>query len=121
MGCASSQQKQTPPPPLVGGPGSSSSIVPQQQVQAGGQPGARRRCGGPIRGLETDKAVTGAVQIFVVTDPGQDLDDEMAFVVMRQLEEEGLVHLVGAVCTLAPAFERARLLRGTLDLLGMHS
>eukprot|EP00966_Prymnesium_polylepis_P006513 149317-Prymnesium_polylepis.1 len=38
----------------------------------------------------------------------------------RHLEEMNELRVLGVVCTLCPAFDRARLLRGTLDLLGMH-
>jgi len=44
----------------------------------------------------------------------------MAIVMMRHLISRGLVDLRGIVATLAPAYERARLIRGTLDMLGMH-
>ena len=40
-------------------------------------------------------------EIIVVSDPGQDLDDEMAFVLLRALIEEGLVSCAGVVCTRA--------------------
>mmetsp|Transcript_30125 Transcript_30125/g.70256 ORF Transcript_30125/g.70256 Transcript_30125/m.70256 type:complete len:819 (+) Transcript_30125:71-2527(+) len=59
-------------------------------------------------------------KLVVVSDPGQDLDDEMAFILMRLLVEEGLLDLRGIVATLAPAYDRARLCRGTLDLLGLQ-
>lgn len=59
------------------------------------------------------------VNILCFSDPGQDLDDEMAFIMMRHLIEEGLINLVGIVTTLAPAYDRARLCRGTLNLLGL--
>jgi hypothetical protein len=35
------------------------------------------------------------------------------------LQAEGWLQLVGAVCTLHPATNRARLLRGTFDALGL--
>ena len=61
------------------------------------------------------------VQLFVISDPGQDLDDEMAVILMRYLQELRLVDVLGIVCNLRPSFDRARLMRGTLDLLGMHA
>mmetsp|Transcript_62693 Transcript_62693/g.176791 ORF Transcript_62693/g.176791 Transcript_62693/m.176791 type:complete len:836 (-) Transcript_62693:168-2675(-) len=60
------------------------------------------------------------VQLVLISDPGQDLDDEMTFIMLRHLVEEGLVALKGVVATLAPAFDRARLCKGTLDTLGFH-
>ncbi|KAH8050364.1 hypothetical protein JL720_15395 [Aureococcus anophagefferens] len=59
-------------------------------------------------------------EIIVVSDPGQDLDDEMAFVLLRALIEEGLVSCAGVVCNLRPAGRRALLARGTLDCLGLQ-
>eukprot|EP00931_Biecheleriopsis_adriatica_P084605 TRINITY_DN5850_c0_g1_i1.p1 TRINITY_DN5850_c0_g1~~TRINITY_DN5850_c0_g1_i1.p1 ORF type:complete len:778 (+),score=102.73 TRINITY_DN5850_c0_g1_i1:47-2335(+) len=61
-----------------------------------------------------------STNIIAISDPGQDLDDEMAFIMMRTLVERGLINLLGVVTTLHPAFDRARLCRGTLDLLGLR-
>ena len=58
--------------------------------------------------------------MVVFTDPGQDLDDEMALIMARYLEATKLVRVLAVVATLAPAHARARLARGTLDLLGLH-
>ena len=60
-------------------------------------------------------------QLVLVSDPGQDLDDEMAYIMTCHLCDSHNVVLKGVVTTLYPAFERARLCRGTLDTLGMHS
>merc|ERR1719456_1616641 len=60
------------------------------------------------------------VKLVIVSDPGQDLDDEMALIMLRYLVYEGLVECLGIVCTLAPALDRARLCRGTLDTLGLY-
>ena len=60
------------------------------------------------------------VPLVLISDPGQDLDDEMSYIMLRYLVKKGLVELRGIICTLAPAFDRARLCRGTLDLLGLH-
>ena len=59
------------------------------------------------------------VPLVVLSDPGQDLDDEMAFIMMKDLEMAGFIDVQGIVCTLTPASDRARLCRGTLDLLGL--
>jgi hypothetical protein len=66
-----------------------------------------------------EKANALGVKLLVLSDPGQDLDDEMCFIMLRYLTERKLVNLVGVVMTLAPAFDRARLARGSLDLLGL--
>jgi len=59
-------------------------------------------------------------EIIVVSDPGQDLDDEMALVLLRALIEEGLVNCEAVICNLQPANRRALLARGTLDCLGLQ-
>lgn len=61
-----------------------------------------------------------ATPLIMISDPGQDLDDEMALIMCRQLIHLGLIELRGVVTTLTPAFARARLARGTLDHLGLH-
>ena len=68
--------------------------------------------------LETASAQRAA-SLVVITDAGQDLDDEMTMVLMRALTDRGLVKCKGAVTTLAPSRARARLLRGTLNELGL--
>ena len=59
-------------------------------------------------------------EIIVVSDPGQDLDDEMALILLRALIEEGLVNCEAVICNLQPANQRALLARGTLDCLGLQ-
>ena len=61
-----------------------------------------------------------AVPIVLISDPGQDLDDEMMFIMARYLVSLDLISLKGVVANLSPSFARARLTRGTLDLLGLH-
>eukprot|EP00956_Cyclotella_meneghiniana_P014770 scaffold22285_cov70-Cyclotella_meneghiniana.AAC.2 len=60
------------------------------------------------------------VPIVLISDPGQDLDDEMMFIMARHLVSKNLIELKGVVANLHPSFARARLARGTLDLLGLH-
>eukprot|EP00931_Biecheleriopsis_adriatica_P102058 TRINITY_DN77084_c0_g1_i1.p1 TRINITY_DN77084_c0_g1~~TRINITY_DN77084_c0_g1_i1.p1 ORF type:complete len:760 (+),score=108.84 TRINITY_DN77084_c0_g1_i1:58-2337(+) len=62
-----------------------------------------------------------STNIIALSDPGQDLDDELSFLMMRTLVEEGFINLLGIVTTLHPSFDRARLCRGTLDLLGLRN
>ena len=50
-----------------------------------------------------------ASPLVVLTDAWQDLDDEMALVLMRALTDKGLVECKGAVATLAPSRARAQL------------
>lgn len=60
------------------------------------------------------------VPIVLISDPGQDLDDEMMFIMARHLVSKDLIELKGVIANLHPSFARARLTRGTLDLLGLH-
>lgn len=69
--------------------------------------------------LQRQASKEAPVPMLVITDPGQDLDDEMAMIMIRYLTEQGYVEVRGMVATLAPSFDRARLTRGTLDLLGL--
>ena len=96
MGCAPSTEE----PPTSGAP---PAQQPSQTLRRGSSRSLR------------------ATPILVVTDPGQDLDDECCFLMVRELTDSGHVDLIGCVCTLCPSFDRARLLRGTLDLLGLHN
>jgi hypothetical protein len=75
---------------------------------------SRSGCGSP------EPPVPAATNLVLISDPGQDLDDEMGLIMCRHLIESHGVNLVGVVCTLAPSFDRARLCRGTLDMLGLH-
>lgn len=59
-------------------------------------------------------------EIIIITDPGQDLDDEMTLILLRALVEDGLVDCEAVICNLKPARRRALLARGTLDELGLH-
>lgn len=59
-------------------------------------------------------------QLVFISDPGQDLDDEMTYIMLRHLVEEGMVDVLGIIATLTPAFDRARLCMGTLASLGLH-
>ena len=70
---------------------------------------------------DTEQIRDAPTQLVLVSDPGQDLDDEMAYIMTCHLCDSHDVVLKGVVATLYPAFERARLCRGTLDMLGMHS
>lgn len=62
-----------------------------------------------------------AIPMIIISDAGQDLDDEMTMILARYLVEQRLVDLVAVIATLTPAFDRARLCRGTLDCLGLHA
>ena len=61
-----------------------------------------------------------SIPIVLISDPGQDLDDEMMFIMACHMNSLGLISLKGIIANLYPSFARARLTRGTLDLLGLH-
>jgi len=61
------------------------------------------------------------IPIVLISDPGQDLDDEMMFIMSSHLHSLGLISLRGVVANLHPSLARARLARGTLNLLGLHN
>lgn len=58
---------------------------------------------------------------IIISDPGQDLDDEMMYIMVRYLVAEGFMDLLAIIATLTPAIDRARLCKGTLSLLGLHN
>jgi hypothetical protein len=71
---------------------------------------------------ETSLSIDRApVPIVLISDPGQDLDDEMMLIMARHLVDLKLMSLEGVIANLSPSFARARLTRGTLDLLGLPS
>merc|ERR1712194_866671 len=76
---------------------------------------------GPVAPLSVGESTAPGVctQLVLVSDPGQDLDDEMTFIMLRYLTHIGLASVRGIIVTLAPVSDRARLCRGTLDTLGM--
>ena len=55
----------------------------------------------------------------IISDPGEDLDDEMAMIMLRYLVSQDHLRCKGVVANLKPSDLRARLMRGTLDALGM--
>ena len=52
------------------------------------------------------------VPIVLISDPGQDLDDEMMLIMARHLVNLNLISLEGVIANLSPSFARARLTRG---------
>ena len=72
---------------------------------------------GFFNGLTLD--LIEAEDMVLITDPGQDQDDEMAMVLMRDLMHRGLLNCRAVVANLRPSLDRARLARGTLDVLGL--
>jgi len=57
--------------------------------------------------------------IVIFTDPGQDLDDELALILLASLVERRYVRPLAIVANLHPSRERARLAKGTLNELGL--
>ena len=85
---------------------------------AGGAPAAPRHHQRPLTPATPDGRC--AVPVAIISDPGEDLDDEMATLLLRCLVDEGTLDPRCVVCNLAPAAARARLMRGTLDMLGLE-
>ena len=65
------------------------------------------------------KRVT-ALPCVLICDPGREVDTELALVLLRVLRDHGHLIPKGIIANLWPQAERARLLRGTLDALGLH-
>ena len=63
--------------------------------------------------------VNAVTPILSITDIQQDPDDEDLLVAMGNFTLQGAIQLFGTIANLAPAEWRTRLLRATLDLLGM--
>eukprot|EP00658_Telonema_sp_P-2_P025229 TRINITY_DN20159_c0_g1_i2.p1 TRINITY_DN20159_c0_g1~~TRINITY_DN20159_c0_g1_i2.p1 ORF type:complete len:449 (+),score=100.75 TRINITY_DN20159_c0_g1_i2:152-1348(+) len=60
------------------------------------------------------------IPLCIITDPGQDLDDEMALIMLATLRRAGLADPRCVVANLHPSQDRAQLARGTMDVLGME-
>ena len=60
------------------------------------------------------------VPCVMICDPGNGVGCESALVMLRTLNDLGHIKPLGVIANLWPSGERARLLRGTLDILGMH-
>ena len=56
----------------------------------------------------------------MICDLGNRIDCEVALVQLRALRDLGHIEPLGVIANLWPSSERARLLRGTLDVLGMQ-
>eukprot|EP00581_Thalassiosira_minuscula_P004231 CAMPEP_0183744862 /NCGR_PEP_ID=MMETSP0737-20130205/65945_1 /TAXON_ID=385413 /ORGANISM="Thalassiosira miniscula, Strain CCMP1093" /LENGTH=722 /DNA_ID=CAMNT_0025980515 /DNA_START=203 /DNA_END=2371 /DNA_ORIENTATION=- len=78
---------------------------------------ARRRSLLPLK--STSPEHTEPIPIVLISDPGQDLDDEMMFIMACHLNHLDLLNIRGVVANLHPSFARARLARGTFDMLGL--
>ena len=71
-------------------------------------------------GIE-DAKLRVATPCVMICDPGNRIDCEVALVQLRALRDLGHIEPLGVIANLWPSGERARLLRGTLDVLGMHN
>ena len=61
-----------------------------------------------------------ATPCVIVCDPGNGANCEVALVQLRALRDLGHIEPLGVIANMWPSSERARLLRGALDVLGMH-
>eukprot|EP00656_Telonema_subtile_P004316 TRINITY_DN11957_c0_g1_i1.p1 TRINITY_DN11957_c0_g1~~TRINITY_DN11957_c0_g1_i1.p1 ORF type:complete len:368 (+),score=59.76 TRINITY_DN11957_c0_g1_i1:166-1269(+) len=67
------------------------------------------------------ECIPAPIPLIIITDPGQDLDDEMALVMLSALWRAGLTDPRCVVSNLHPSADRAALARGTLDVLGLQN
>ena len=84
-------------------------IEVEQRAKAAGVEEARRAA-----------KLQAATPCVMICDPGNGIDCEISLVQLRALRDLGHVEPLGVIANLWPSSERARLLRGTLDVLGMH-
>ena len=61
------------------------------------------------------------LELAIISDPGEDLDDELAMVFLRHMVKQDPTLIVRCVvCNLRPATKRAALMRQTLDALHLE-
>lgn len=100
----------------------SSKVYEDLQTVTVAEPRLTECSGNQERPIQSARSVKKDVpHLILISDPGQDLDDEMAYIMLRHLVEVGMVDVRGIITTLAPAFDRARLCQGTLASLGLHN
>jgi len=80
--------------------------------------GVRKEFQGALIG---EKAQEACEHIILISDIGQDNDDEMALLLLSELERRREVKVEAVIANLLPANRRAALARGTLDLLDMYN
>jgi len=125
QGCWPPSTGTCPPPAIENAANATGSVNPEEadrtpnSVMFVQNTSVRRNS--PLSNLISGRRFKAVSETAVValSDPGQDLDDEMMYMMMRYLVEESLIDLRGIVTTLAPSYDRARLCRGTLNLLGL--
>lgn len=59
--------------------------------------------------------------LFVITDPGRDQDDEDVLVAINRFIRLQILNVMGVVANLAPSVQRARLAKGSLNVLGQST
>lgn len=59
--------------------------------------------------------------LFVIMDPGRDQDDEDVLVALNRFIRLEILNVMGVVANLAPSAQRARLAKGSLDILGQKT
>lgn len=59
--------------------------------------------------------------LFVIMDPGRDQDDEDVLVGLNRFIRLEILNVLGVVANLAPSKQRARLAKGSLDILGQRT
>ena len=61
-----------------------------------------------------------ATSVVMICEPGNGVGCESALLLLRALQELGHLKPLGVIANHWPSSERSRLLRGTLDLVGLH-
>jgi hypothetical protein len=72
-----------------------------------------------IHPLLTDDSDSKRTPVIVFTDIGRDVDDELALVLLSALRRKQILNPKAVIATLSPVLDRAKLARGSLDVLGM--
>eukprot|EP00930_Biecheleria_cincta_P069159 TRINITY_DN56937_c0_g1_i1.p1 TRINITY_DN56937_c0_g1~~TRINITY_DN56937_c0_g1_i1.p1 ORF type:complete len:928 (+),score=150.89 TRINITY_DN56937_c0_g1_i1:3-2786(+) len=96
-------------------------IEDRLEQQACGKSRTRKRRTSYIGSLSViNDDYDGSTKLLVISDLGQDNDDEMALLLLSEIYRRKENNLLGVVANLRPAEKRAALARGTLDILGMQ-
>ena len=74
---------------------------------------------GPTRG-SSNRRVNASIPCVLICDVGRGVGSELCLLLLRVMRDLGHLEPKGAIANLSPQNDRARLLRGTLDTLGMH-
>eukprot|EP00930_Biecheleria_cincta_P091574 TRINITY_DN8116_c0_g1_i1.p1 TRINITY_DN8116_c0_g1~~TRINITY_DN8116_c0_g1_i1.p1 ORF type:complete len:876 (+),score=111.98 TRINITY_DN8116_c0_g1_i1:70-2697(+) len=85
------------------------------------QPRVQRVARAEIQEISIPVEVEQPEKLIVVTDVGQDNDDEMALLLLSQFARAAVVEPLAVIANLIPSERRAALARGTLDMIGLSN